>query len=347
MRYQLTGDNQLENDALNAHPEVRTLFDPFLPVLQSRAIIAAARLGIFEAMGKNETCTAEGIARAVSLDDDAVRLLLRILVCAGYIAGDNGKYFLTDFARETLLSDSSMQLSSWVEFNYFHWKLIDRLEDLLQTGKGVDSLKYLKSKEDWAVQQRAMLETARPAAPWVAAAVPVRNGAEKMLDLGGSHGLYGAAICRVHPLLRSEVVDLPDAIEHARELSRMEGINDVVTHRAGDVLTFSFGNQKYDVVFLGNIIHHFNEAQNRDLLKRIKASLNSKGTVAIWDFRYPEPESAPDLVGDGFALLFRISSAARCYTQAEIESWLVEAGFGDVRIHEGPAATHSLVTGRK
>ena len=49
--------------------------------------------------------------------------------------------------------------------------------------------------------------------------VPVRKGATRLLDLAGSHGLMGATLCRKHPPMRSTVIDLPAAIEHARRLA--------------------------------------------------------------------------------------------------------------------------------
>ena len=80
-----------------------------------------------------------------------------------------------------------------------------------------------------------MLETARFDAPVLARHVPVREGATRLLDLGGSHGLMGATLCRKHPPMRSTVLDLAAAIEHARALAAREGIADVVEHRAGDL----------------------------------------------------------------------------------------------------------------
>jgi SAM-dependent methyltransferase len=167
-----------------------------------------------------------------------------------------------------------------------------------------------------------------------------------MLDLGGSHGLYGALICRQHPPLRSEVWDLPAAIEPARALARNEGIDDVVSHRAGDARTLELGADSTDVVFLGNLVHHFTPAENQDLLGRIKKALRPGGTVAIWDFKLPEADSPPDLVSAGLALHFRLGSATRCYGAAELTDWLRSAGFSEVTCQPTPAPAQILLTGR-
>jgi SAM-dependent methyltransferase len=233
-----------------------------------------------------------------------------------------------------------------VGHNYFHWSAIERLEHVAATGQGLDLHHAMCAEDHWATYQQAMLETARSAAIPVAREIPVCPGADRMLDIGGAHGLYGAALCRLNPPMKSEVLELPAAIRHAQSLARKEGLDDLVSHRAGSALNEDLGCDTFDVVFLGNILHHFTAAQNSALLRRIRTALRDEGTVAVWDFRLPDPDAPPDLVADGFALLFRITSATRCYAVTEFEEWMVGAGFVEVTCHPMPPSTHVLVTGR-
>jgi 2-polyprenyl-3-methyl-5-hydroxy-6-metoxy-1,4-benzoquinol methylase len=346
MRYQLVPDNSEEQRALETNPAARTLFDPFIPVIQARAIMSAVKLGILDALNENPL-SVEEVSDVSSLDGDALLALLRVLVAAGYLRFNDGKFLLSDLSRETLAPGAPRQLSGWVRFNYSQWKMIELLEEILRTGAAKGTSEFLKSDQDWMIHQQAMLETARPIAGWVAGQVAVNAGATRLLDLGGGHGLYGAMICRNHPPMQSQVLDLPKAVEHARELAQREGIDDVVSHRAGDMLTDDLGLDRYDVVFMGNIVHHLSEEQNIGLLRRIQASIKAGGTVAIWDFRLPEPGSPPDLIVDAFALFFQITSAARCYRPSELTSWLEKSGFREVTISQSPSPMHILVIGRK
>ena len=88
MRYSLIPENAAEEHGLAAHPTTVVLFDPFLPVLQARALMAAVRLGVFTAIGRQSRAS-EDLAAELSLDADTLQLLLRILVCAGYLQHDN------------------------------------------------------------------------------------------------------------------------------------------------------------------------------------------------------------------------------------------------------------------
>lgn len=344
MRYELVVDNSAEADFLAAHPATRTLFDPLLPVLQARALMAAVRLGIIKAIG-TEVCASDDLASTLALDSDTLELLLRVLACAGYLAAEEDGFRLTPLALASLASGSQANLSGWLEHNYVHWRTIARLEEVLRSGRSTDAHESLANEAEWGAYQQALLETARPAAPWVAAQVPVPEGASRLLDIGGSHGLYGAAICRAHPPLHAEVLELPAALATARRLARREGIDDVVTHRAGHALTTDLGRGSVEVIFLGNLIHHFSVTANRKLLRRIAAALRPGGTVAIWDFKQPAVGSPPELVADGLALLFRLGSATRCYSTRELETWLTAAGFKEIKMHPTPAPAQLLVTG--
>jgi len=345
MKYQLVPENPIEEQALNLNCAIKPLFDPFLPVIQSRAIMAANRLGVFEAIGQGKY-TVNQLVKKLSLDKECLQLLLRVLLSAGYVSYEKNKYSLPGDIIDTMLSISIVPMTGWMEHNYHHWHVIDHLEEILRTGISMDDHKNLKDPEKWRIYQQAMMDTSRLASMQITPFIPVKKGATKMVDIGGSHGRYGAHICFKNPPMKSVVLELPDAVEHARKIAADECLNSYVSHKACDVLTDDIGSD-YDLAFFGNIIHHFTDDQNRDLLKRSHDSLTDNATIAIWDFISPEPDSAPDLIGDGLALMFRISSNARCYTSKDYQSMLKKAGFTDIIIHPIPAPSQILITGRK
>jgi 2-polyprenyl-3-methyl-5-hydroxy-6-metoxy-1,4-benzoquinol methylase len=130
--------------------------------------------------------------------------------------------------------------------------------------------------------------------------------------------------------MRSTVIDLPSAIEHARTLAAQAGHEKLVDYRAGNLMDDDFGTG-WDVVLLSNILHHFAMSDVRALLRKVAAAIGSAGTVAIWDLERPAPGAPPD-AGDGIALFFRLTSTAGAYSGQEYASWLVEAGFQHVKV---------------
>jgi hypothetical protein len=345
MRYGSIPENSLEEQLLSVPQAPRALLDTFLPLVQARAIMAGVHLGIFEALRDNAQ-TREELARSLALDTEALELVLRLLTGAGYLVREGDTYALSEAARQTLLADAGARVTAWVGLHEQAWDWLRGTNDVIRSGQGIDIHTQLGDAADWLTYESAMLEMARQLGPLVAPLVPVKPDARTLLDIAGAHGLYGALICREHPPMRSMVLDLPDAVEQSRRLAHEEGLDDVVTHRSGDALTDDLGDG-HDVVFLGNILHHFTPAQIEHLLGRVKGALNPAGTIAIWEVRRPERDDPPDIVGDAYTLFFRVTSTARCYTTSEYLDWLAAAGFTQVQAQPLPVAPFQLLaTGR-
>lgn len=346
MRYGLIPDEPGEERYVSSPRAPLAMLDTFVPLVQASALIAAARHGVFEGL-RDGPHQADALARLLGVDGGTLLLLLRVLSANGYVTqDDNGSYGLSEIGRATLVEGSPDRVTAWLRMIDGMWSMFPRTGDVLRTGHGIDYHAELTAAEHWADYQAAMLENARRMAPFVAAMVPVKSGAARLLDIGGSHGLYGALIARAHPPLRSEVLDLAPAVEQARPIAAAEGLEDVVSHRAGDALTDDLGDG-WDVVLLANVLHHFTPAQIAGLLDRVRAATSSNGTVAIWELLQPAPDEPPELLGDAFALFFRLSSTARCYSRAEFTAWLSEAGFVDVGVHPFPLGrSFAVITGR-
>lgn len=329
MKYGVIAENITERLALMAGKVPIPLLDALYSIMKARALMAGVSLGVFEAMRKGSHST-KNLSRRLSLDEECLDLLLRLLVSAGYLTHQAKRYKLSRLGRRTMLRGSDMEMVSYIQWNYKQWEFMEGMEDLIRTGKGIDFHKRLKDSEAWAHYQRAMLEIARLDAATVASRVPVPEGAKRLLDLGGSHGWFGAALCRKYPPMRSVVIDLPQAIPHAKKLARLEGISDIVEHRAGDLLTANFGRD-YEVALLANVLHHFGPDQIKEIAQWTHRALRTEGVVAIWEI---EAARKGDEVkdGDGAALYFRLTSTAGAYHGDDYKQWLRQAGFKDVRI---------------
>ncbi len=343
MRYGVIPTTLLERLALALGKVPVPVLDTVFSLIKARSVMAAVRLGVFEAMRVGEH-TAPGIAKTLALDEECLDMLLRTLVLTDYLEQRGERYALSKLAKRTMVSQGEAPLTGYLLWNYTQWNFFEHLEELVRTGKGVDFHETIEDRGAWGHYQQGMLELARLDAPVLAAKAPVPRGARRLLDVAGSHGLLGAAICRKHPPLRSTVIDLPRAIEHARVLAESEGIADLVEHRAGDLLSDEFGSD-YDVVLLAKILHHFTPDRNLEILQKARRALANGGTVAIWEMERPKRTSAVT-AGDGVALFFRLTSTAGAYHGDEYKEWLESAGFRRVRIQRpivSPGAV--LVTG--
>ena len=142
-----------------------------------------------------------------------------------------------------------------------------------------------------------------------------------MLDIGGSHGYFSVAICRRNPQLRSTIIDLPEAIKYAAPVLAEEGMGDRIVHRAGNVLTEDLGTGVYDLIFLASVVHHFDDATNRDLMLRIARALRPGGVVAIWEPVRQDRNGKIRQVGGLMDLFFGFFSEAGTWSTAEVAGW--------------------------
>ena len=346
MRYGAVPSNLLEFLALKAGKVPEPAIDSLVSLMKTRAIMAGVQLGVFESLATGPLLPGE-VANVRRLDPEACELLLRALVFCGYLEQDGPRFCLSKLGRDSMLPGAAHDFRGYLLWNYTQWDLMQHLETLLRTGHGLDFHHKLEDPAAWANYQRAMAEFARDAAPKVAAAVPLRPGATRLLDLAGGHGAYGAAICRRLPGLRSVVIDLPAALPAGQALAGEMGHADVVEHRAGNLLTDDFPSGQ-DVVVLSQILHHFKPAQNQEILGKVFEALETEGTVVIWEIEKPDPRRQKADLGDGAALYFRLTSGAQAYHGNNYRDWLVASGFTRIRVRR-PLLTPGglLITARK
>lgn len=330
MFYGASPSNPLERLALAAGKVPLPALDALVSLMKTRAIMAGVELGIFEALAGGPRSPAE-VAAARQLDPEACLLLLRALAFAGYLELRDGRFALSPLGRDTMLPGAPRDFHGYLSWNRTQWELVQGLEALVETGRGLDFHHTLEDPAAWAHYQRAMSEFAREDAPRVARQVPLRPGARRVLDLAGGHGAFGAAICRRRPGMRSVVVDLPAALEAGRRLAREMGHAELVEHRAGNLLTDDL-EPGQDVVVLSQILHHFKAEQNLAVLRKAFAALESGGTLVVWEIEAPDVRRQKADLGDGAALFFRLTSGARAYHGDDYAGWLAAAGFVKIRV---------------
>src|SRR5690242_3955447 len=313
------------------------LLDSIIALLLARTVMVATRLGVFETIARQPR-RVEDIAKQCQTAPAATHKLLDALVGAGYLRLRGGLYSLAPVARRWLLKDSPWSLHDAILMQFMDEQFIAQMESFVRTGAAIEIHEHM-TPETWELYQRGMRSGARLATPEVALRLPVPRDARAMLDIGGSHGYYSVALCRRHPGLRATVLDLPEAVAAAAPLLAREGMGDRVVHRADNALTADLGRDKYDLILIANLVHHFTETQNRDLVRRCAQALRSGGRLVIGEVVRPETPQTAGQVGALTDLYFALTSAGGTWSYAEMADWQRAAGLRPrrpIRLVTGP-----------
>lgn len=313
------------------------LLDSIIALLLARTVMVATRLGVFETMA-GQPRAVEEIAEQCQTASAATHKLLDALVGAGYLRLRGGLYSLAPVVRRWLLKESPWSLHDAILMQFMDEQFIAQMESFVRTGVPIEIHEHM-APETWELYQRGMRSGARLATPEVALRLPVPRDAHTMLDIGGSHGYYSVALCRRHPGLCATVLDLPEAVAAAAPLLAREGMGDRVVHRADNALTADLGRDEYDLILIANLVHHFTEAQNHDLVRRCARALRPGGRLVIGEVVRPATPQTAGQIGALTDLYFALTSAGGTWSFAEMADWQRSAGLRPrrpIRLVTGP-----------
>ncbi len=324
MRLDVVGENAVERVIARTNIGPWPLLHTQMAFTLARVIMAATRLGVFEALEEQPLPPAQ-VAERCGTDARATEKLLFALAAAGYAEARDGGYALTRRSRKWLRRDSPQSLADKLLLQFEEWEWMERSEEYVRTGQPMQ-LHDTLAADQWPLYQAGMRAVASTLAPELARRLQVPKAAREMLDIGGSHGYYSVALCRRHPDLRAIVLELPEAVAAAAPLLAAEGMGDRVIHRAGDALTQELGSDTYDVVLISQLVHHFSEDQNRALAQRVARALRPGGTYAIVDAFRPSSPKAAGQIGALLEFYFALTSQSGTWTPDEMAGWQRGAG---------------------
>jgi SAM-dependent methyltransferase len=302
------------------------LVETHAAMLLARTIMAGAELGIFEAL-QTGPMTADEVAGACRAAPGPTGLLMDALAACGYLLRRGQRFVLAPQSRKWLLADAPQSVRDKLLLQVIEWRWLEELETFVRSGRPLEFHTDLPP-EALNLYHRGMRALAQLAGDEVARRTPVPVGARLMLDLGGSHGHYAAEICRRHPGLKAEVLDLPDAIDAAAPILAREGLGERVVHRAGDAAQADLGRERYDLVLMSNLAHHLDAGQNLALAHRVARALRPGGVFVIQELAQRGPAARASQVGALLSLYFALQSRpdVRTWTVGEMAAWQSAAG---------------------
>ena len=324
MKLKIAPENFLERIALRLNLAPTPLVDTQVAFNAARAIMAAADTGMFEALGKTNK-TFQQVAEQCKTHPAATKHLLDCLVGIGYLKWEKENYSLNPKYHKWLLKEYTSNLIGKLRFQLIEWNWMAYLEEFVRTGKPMELHSVLSEKE-WASYQDGMRDLSVNTAGELAKKIKLPDGAAKMLDIGGSHGLYSIELCKKYSSLSSTILELPGAIDRASAIAAQHGLTDRVQYKAGNALTDDLGEQHYDLVMINNVVHHFTAEENIKLANKVARALKPGGMYAIGEFIRRHKPGEGGAVAATSGLYFALISESGTWSEEEMRSWQQQAG---------------------
>jgi predicted O-methyltransferase YrrM len=325
--------------------------DVLLPMVRTAALIAAGQLGLFEALADGPLGV-PALARKVACSERGVGDLALLLASCGYLLrapaheGEGPGYANAPHAQRWFTSKGQLDYTPGLRWSGLSWELLGGLADAVRRG-GPERVLWdvMNDRPHWGPTFSKYMDAfARHLGPDLVSRVRLPEGATRLLDLGGSHGLHSMAFCRAHPGLTAVLVDHASALTNTGATVTEAGLADRITLRPGDLREEEWG-AGYDAVLLLSVIHNHSAADNARVLARIGAALRPGGLLVIHEYLADQPLSP---YGAAFQLALLTETGTQQWTSQDLRGWLAAAGFEEPALQPlAPGDKGTLVTARR
>lgn len=321
--------NLLERVLINAGIIPSIMLDSGVSMFQASALLTAGDIRLFNHL-KNGPLTMEEIGRKTNCSPRGLEVLLKTMIPLGYLNKKGNQYSLT---KATL---RSFPIDLFPDMVLFFRTINESLNNATRVVKTDPPRGYeiMKEGEVATSFQVAMRWFGSTTLKEVVSRMKLPISPKRMLDIGGSHGLYCVEFCRKYPDLKATVLDWAVGLENAKiTLTKEKDVASRIDLFEADFEKENLPAEKFDFMFLGNIIHGLNEESNKALFKKIANATASNGVIAILD-QYTNVKGSLFAKGVASLLGWNLFAFAggRAYDFDVVKQWLEEEGFHSVSL---------------
>ncbi len=292
--------------------------------MATKHLNVASEIGLFEALAAGPA-KLEQIAERAGVPTRTARIILAAMVGLGLVEQQGSDFQNSEVAATFLAGrpgpDLRPTLRFWDQISYPVWQ---NLAEAVRTGEGQAQF----GKFNDAQQQIFSAGVESFSAPVAAALAEVYDFSRhhRVLDVGGGTGSFLVAVLRRNGALRGTLFELPGACAVARRRLAQEPEGTRIDVVAGDVFKDPLPDG-HDALIVANTAHVFSAAHNVNLLRKMRASVQSGARLLLadlWtDASGAEPLPAALISGEFLV----ISGEGQSYSEQDADGWLAQTGW--------------------
>jgi hypothetical protein len=301
----------------------------------SKSLSVAAELGLADMLRAGPQTTDE-LAIACGADSPSLYRLLRALASVGVFTETQGRCFGLTPMAEMLRSDLPGSMRSLARmYGSEQYRAWDDLLASVRSGEPAFDRVFGASYFDFlantphadAVFNDAMTGYTAQVASAVVAAYDF-GGIDKVVDVGGGHGLLLTTILRAHPDMHGVLLDLPNVIAGTQPLLDAAGLDGRCETVAGDF--FASVPEAADAYVLAQILHDWDDERCHSILVNCRQAMRPDAKILVVEQVLPlanEPS-----FGKWLDLHMLVLVTGRERTETEYAALFEVAGFKLTRV---------------
>jgi precorrin-6B methylase 2 len=315
----------------------------------SKVLLSAVGLELFTVLAE-KPLDGEALRTRLDLHPRAARDFFDALVALGFLEREQGAYRNTAATGLFLDKGKPSYIGGMLEmanerlFRFWH-----DLPEALHTGLPQNEVKqggaFFAALYAEPARLRgflsAMTGISQPANQAIAAKFPFKDH-KTFVDAGTAQGDLAAQVALAHPHLQGTGFDLPAVAPIFEEYVKHLGLSGRVKFTAGDF--FKDPLPKADVVMMGHILHDWDLAEKKALIRKAWDALPAGGALIVYESIIDDERRK-----NAFGLLMSLNMLIETpggfdYSGADCSGWMKECGFRETRV-EHLVGPDSMVVG--
>lgn len=261
------------------------LFDVVSGFVYSQILLVCVELDVFEHIGTG--LSIDALADRIDLGVDETRRLAEAAASLRLLQRHNGIYRLGDLGAALVANPG---VAAMIRHHAALYSDLGDPVDLLRSGRGEthvsrywDYARRLDPSQSGAVEVRDYSELMAQSQIMVATEVIATvdfSRHEKLLDVGGGHGVFLQEVARHRPDLQLQLFDLPAVTQQAKNRFQEEGLADRVELFSGSFFCDPLPRGA-DLISLVRIIHDHDDEPATAILKAVHDALPDDGKLIV------------------------------------------------------------------